>query len=167
MAGINARLEGVDAVIFATPVYHYTMSEGMKRLIERTMPLLEPRVSRGPDGRARHARIGRHDQRAVLLAACGFPEPGVFDGLRRTFTDICSMMDWSLAGEVLRTEAGLLFSGDPRARESAAGYLLMVHNAGKRVAAGEIIEPHYRSYLEEDLLPRDDYYRLVNGWFEK
>jgi len=167
MGAINRRLDEVDAVIFATPVYHYTMSEGMKRLVERTMPLLEPEVRPGPDGRARHARSGRRDQRAVLIATCGFPELEVFDGLRRTFADICHMMEWSSAGEILRTESGLLFSRDPRAGESAEGYLMMVRKAGRTVAGGGLIEPQYRRYLEGDLLPRDDYYRLVNGWFTK
>ncbi len=167
MTHVNARLNEVDAVVFATPVYHYTMSEGMKRLMERTMPLLEPAVRPGADGRARHARIGPRGQRAVLVSSCGFPEMEVFDGLRRTFADICDMMEWSLVGEVLRTEAGLLSSRDTRARESAAGYLMMVKKAGREVAGGGVIEPHYRGYLEGDLLPRDDYYRLVNGWFMK
>jgi multimeric flavodoxin WrbA len=167
MTDVNARLNMVDAVIFATPVYHYTMSEGMKRLIERTMPLLEPEVRLGADGRARHARIGPKGQRAVLVSTCGFPEMEVFEGLRRTFADICSMMEWSIAGEVLRTESGLLFAKEPMARESAAGYLMMVRKAGRTVAEGGVIEPHYRGYLEGDLLPRDDYYRLVNGWLVK
>jgi multimeric flavodoxin WrbA len=167
MAGINARLEGVDAVIFATPVYHYTMSEGMKRLVERTMPLLEPEVRPGPDGRARHARVGRRDQRAVLVATCGFPEIEVFDGLRRTFSDICGMMEWKLAGEVLRTESGMLFSKDRRAQESAAGYLMMVRKAGRTVAEGAVLEKQHRDHLEGDILPRDEYYRLVNDWFVK
>jgi multimeric flavodoxin WrbA len=167
MVSVNERLNAADLVVFTTPVYHYTMSEGMKRLVERTMPLLDPEVKSGADGRAHHARLGRRDQRAVLIATCGFPEPEVFDGLRRTFADICHMMEWSLVGEVLRTEAGLLFSKDARAMESAAGYLMMVRKAGRTVAEGGVIDPQYRRYLEGELLPLDDYYRLVNGWFTK
>ena len=167
MGDVLDRLQRVDTVVFATPVYHYTMSEGMKRLVERTMPLLEPKVRPGPDGRARHARVGRHDQRAVLVATCGFPEIEVFDGLRRTFSDICGMMEWKLAGEVLRTESGMLFSKDRRAQESAAGYLMMVRKAGRTVAEGAVIEKQHRDHLEGDLLPRDEYYRRVNDWFVK
>jgi len=167
MAALNARLDRADTVVFATPVYHFTMSEGMKRLIERTMPLLDPEVRPGPDGRARHARLGRRDQRAVLVATCGFPELQVFDGLRRTFSDICDMMEWSPAGEVLRTGSGLLSSRDARAREAAAGYLLLVRGAGRAVAGGGMIEPECRHHLESDLLPREEYFRLVNGWFVK
>lgn len=167
MTGVLERLRRVDAVVFATPVYHFTMSEGMKRLVERTMPMLQPEVRPGPDGRARHAREGRRDQRAVLVATCGFPEREVFDGLRRTFSDICGMMEWKLAGEVLRTESGLLFSKDERARRAAAGYLMMVGKAGRRVAEGGVLDRQSLESLDCDLLPRDEYYRLVNGWFAK
>jgi len=165
MKGILELMQKADAVIFATPVYHFTMSEGMKRLIERTMPLLEPRVSAGPDGRATHARIGAHGQRAVLVATCGFPEPDVFDPLRTTFAQICKMMEWRLSGEVLRTMAGMLLSGDRRAQESSAGYLKMVSNAGRMFAAGKAIGSQYRSYLEQDILPIEEYFRLVNEWW--
>jgi len=165
MKGILDELQSVDAVIFATPVYHFTMSEGMKRLVERTMPLLEPKLSVGPDGRAAHARIGPFGQRAVLVAACGFPEPEVFDPLRATFAQICRMMEWRPSGEVLRTMAGLLLSKDPRAQESSAGYLRMVENTGRMFARGKALDARFRSYLEQELLPREEFLRLVNEWF--
>lgn len=165
MKGVLERMQEADVVVFATPVYHFTMSEGMKRVLERTMPLLEPRVSLGPDGKAMHARIGPHGQRAVLLAACGFPEMEVFVPLRATFAAICKMMEWRQAGEVLRTMSGLLLSRDQRARESAKGYLRMVKTTGARMAGGRDIDAQYRSYLEQELLPLEEYYRLVNEWF--
>jgi multimeric flavodoxin WrbA len=165
MEGILEEMQSVDAVIFATPVYHFAMSEGMKRLVERTMPLLEPKLSVGPDGRAAHARIGPRGQRAVLVAACGFPEPEVFDQLRATFAQICRMMEWRICGEVLRTMAGLLLSKDPRARESSAGYLRMVGNTGRMFSRGKALDAQYRSYLEQELLPKEEFLRLVNEWF--
>jgi multimeric flavodoxin WrbA len=165
MKRILERIQKAEAVIFATPVYHFTMSEGMKRLIERTMPLLEPGVSAGLDGKAKHARIGPHGQRAVLVATCGFPEHEVFDPLNATFARICKMMEWRLSGEVLRTMAGLLLSKDRRAQESSAGYLKMVSNAGRMFADGKTIDQHHRSYLEQELLPMEEYYRIVNDWF--
>ena len=68
---------------------------------------------------------------------------------------------------MLRTESGLLFSKDRRAQESAAGYLMMVRKAGRTVAEGGILEKQFRYHLEGDILPRDEYYRLVNEWFVK
>jgi hypothetical protein len=165
MKEILEDLQAADAVVFATPVYYYTMSEGMKRLVERTMPLLEPKLSAGTDGRTTHQRIGPRGQRAVLLATCGFPEQDVFDPLRATFERICRMMEWRPCGEVLRTMSGLLLSRDMRARESSAGYLKMVEGAGRMFSGGRSIDGSYRGYLEQDLLPKEEFLRLVNEWF--
>ena len=165
MRGVLAELQQAGAVIFATPVYHFTMSEGMKRLLERTMPLSEPKVTMGPGGKATHARLGPHGQRTVLLSACGFPEPEVFSPLRATFSEVCRLMDWHLEGEVLRTMAGMLLSKDPMARESSGPYLKLVAEAGRRFAAGMPIDGEQRSRLERELLPIEEYLRLVNKWF--
>jgi multimeric flavodoxin WrbA len=165
MKEVLEQMQRADDVVFATPVYHFTMSEGMKRLLERTMPLLEPKVSVGPDGTATHARIGPHGQRAVLLSACGFPEIEVFVPMRATFAAISKMMEWRPAGEVLRTMSGLLLSRDGRAQESTRGYLHMVKMAGAKMAEGKVIDAQYRTYLEQELLPAEEYYRLVNEWF--
>ena len=166
MKEIFEDIQAADAVVFATPEYHYTMSEGMKRLVERTMPLLEPKLSVATDGRATHARIGHRGQRAVLLATCGFPEQEVFEPLGATFAQICRMMEWRPSGEVLRTMSGLLLSKDQRARESSAGYLQMVANAGKMFSGGKPLDARFRSYLEQELLPKEEFLRLVNEWWQ-
>ncbi len=167
MGAVLERLQAADVVVFATPVYHFSFSEGMKRVLERTMPLLDPMVQPGPDGVARHARVGRRGQWAVLVATCGFPEVEVFDPLREAFHRICDMMEWSLRGEILRTMSGLLLSRDERCRESATGYLQLVRGAGRKLAGGEALDAAYRSYLEAELVPRELYFELVNSWFEK
>ena len=164
MKVVLAGLQEADMVVFATPVYHFTMSEGMKRLIERTMPLLDQHVTLDNNNRARHARLGRHDQRAFLLSVCGFPELEVFDSLRVAFGRICGMLDWRLSGEVLRTMSGLLLTKE--CREAAAGYLKLVRDAGKKAASSSGID-NFRSYLEEPLVPPEQYYRLVNEFWDR
>jgi len=165
MKAILDDMQSVDAVILATPVYHFAMSEGLKRLIERTMPLLEPRLSLDAAGRTTHARIGHRGQRAVLVSACGFPDMDVFDPLRATFARICGMMEWRQSGQILRTMSGLLLSNDPRARENSAGYLKMVSGAGKMFSGGMPLDARFCSYLEQELAPREDFFRIVNEWF--
>jgi hypothetical protein len=41
----------------------------------------------------------------------------------------------------------------------------MVSNAGRMFADGKTIDQHHRSYLEQELLPMEEYYRIVNDWF--
>lgn len=167
MAGVLEGIQAADAVVFATPVYHFTFSEGMKRLLERTMPLLEPHIQTDPDGRTRHGRVGPRGQWAVLIATCGFPEARVFDSMSLAFREICRMMDWSLRAEILRTMAGILLSKEERCRESAAGYLQLVRRAGRLVAEGGVVDAGYRAYLEAELLPRELYLEITNRWLSR
>jgi multimeric flavodoxin WrbA len=167
MAGVLEKLGRADILIFATPVYHFTMSEGMKRVLERTLPMMDPRVEKRADGRARHARLGRKDQRAFLLSVCGFPELEVFDSLRTAFREVCELMDWRLSGELLRTMAGMLLSADAGPKKAAAGYLELVREAGRRAASGKDLGAEERATLERDLVPREEYFIAVNRYFMK
>ncbi|MEM2870012.1 MAG: flavodoxin family protein [Thermoplasmata archaeon] len=162
MARVLDGIQNADAIILATPVYHFTFSEGMKRLLERTMPLLEPRVQLSPDGRTRHRRLGPRGQWAVLIATCGLPELEVFDSLLLAFREICDMMEWNLRAVVLRTMAGLLLSKDERHRDKIEAYLQLVRSAGKKVAGGEVLESGFRAHLEAELLPREQYLEATN-----
>jgi putative sterol carrier protein len=72
-----------DIAIYATPLYHYTITASMKAFIERTLPALEPFFHR-QDGKTSHPRRGnRKIPRGVVLSVAGFPEPAVFNELSR------------------------------------------------------------------------------------
>ena len=68
-----------DIVIYATPLYHYTVNARMKTFIERTLPAWEPFMHR-VDGRTHHP-IRRKPPKAVVLSVAGFPELAVFSYL--------------------------------------------------------------------------------------
>jgi multimeric flavodoxin WrbA/putative sterol carrier protein len=81
-----------DIVVYATPLYHFTVNASMKTFIERTLPALEPYLIRG-DGRTSHP--WRHKPPAgVVLSVAGFPEPLVFDDLSRyaNFLDVFNLL---------------------------------------------------------------------------
>jgi multimeric flavodoxin WrbA len=68
-----------DMAIYATPLYHYTMTASMKTLIERTLPVLEPFFEER-NGQTYHPM--RHKTpKAVVMSVAGFPEMKVFDQL--------------------------------------------------------------------------------------
>lgn len=73
------KLLECDLVICATPLYHFTVTAGMKAFIERTLPIMEPFFDQR-EGKTRHPR--RHKFPAVVvLSVAGFPEDSVFDQL--------------------------------------------------------------------------------------
>ena len=68
-----------DLVVYASPLYHYTINSVMKGFIERTLPMLEPFFLQ-QNGRTFHP-VRHHGPKAVLLSVAGFPEMSVFDQL--------------------------------------------------------------------------------------
>lgn len=68
-----------DIVVYATPLYHYTVNAEMKRFIERTLPLLEPFFERRDNRTVHPWRKTPPD--AVVLSVAGFIEMSVFDQL--------------------------------------------------------------------------------------
>lgn len=68
-----------DLVVYATPLYHYTVNAEMKAFIERTLPVLEPFVEQR-DNRTVHP-LRQTPPDAVVLSVAGFLEMSVFDQL--------------------------------------------------------------------------------------
>ena len=68
-----------DLVIYASPLYHYTVNAAMKSFIERTLPVLEPFFVEH-QGHTVHPLRHPHPG-IVLLSVAGFPEERVFQQL--------------------------------------------------------------------------------------
>jgi len=68
-----------DLVVYATPLYHFTLNATMKAFIERTLPILQPFFPQA-SGETRHP-LRREFPKAVFLSVAGFPEMSVFDQL--------------------------------------------------------------------------------------
>jgi multimeric flavodoxin WrbA len=68
-----------DLVVYATPLYNFTLNATMKAFIERTLPFLEPYMEdRG--GETSHPARYKHPK-VVFLSVAGFPEISAFDQL--------------------------------------------------------------------------------------
>ncbi len=65
-----------DLVVFGFPLYHYGINSLMKKYIERNLPILQPYLIEGGNGRTKHPlREGFKKPRyAVIISVCGFPE---------------------------------------------------------------------------------------------
>jgi multimeric flavodoxin WrbA len=68
-----------DLVVYAFPLYHYTVNAAMKAFIERTLPVVQPFFERRGD-RTSHP-LRQATPKAVILSVAGFPEMSVFDQL--------------------------------------------------------------------------------------
>ena len=68
-----------DLVVYATPLYHFTVNAALKAFIERTLPVLQPFFEER-EGRTKHPLRAKHPA-VVMLSVAGFPEDSVFDQL--------------------------------------------------------------------------------------
>jgi len=68
-----------DLVVYASPLYHYTVNSEMKAFIERTLPVLEPFFI-STEGRTHHP-LRSQAPKVAMLSVAGFPENSVFDQL--------------------------------------------------------------------------------------
>jgi putative sterol carrier protein/putative NADPH-quinone reductase len=66
-----------DLVVYATPLYHYTVNAHLKAFIERTLPMLEPFFVETDKGT--HHPLRFKPPAVVMLSVAGFPEMHVFD----------------------------------------------------------------------------------------
>jgi len=123
-----------DLVVYASPLYHYTVNSVMKGFIERTLPVLEPFFIH-KDGRTVHPL--RHQvPKVVLLSVAGFPEESVFDQLSSWVNFIFggnSVHENALVAEIYRPMAEALTV--PYYKDVAKDVLSATKAAGQELVA--------------------------------
>ena len=87
-----ADLLAADAVVFATPVYYFTMSAQLKTVIDRFY--------------ARNGAITRKHMKAVLLATAWNNEDAVMNGIESTFDLLVGYLNFIDCGRVLARGSG-------------------------------------------------------------
>ena len=94
-----------DLVVYATPLYHYTVNAEMKAFIERTLPVLEPFFEQR-DNRTVHP-LRQTPPDAVVLSVAGFLEMSVFDQLSN-YVQFLFGRNGRLLAEIYRPAAEML-----------------------------------------------------------
>jgi multimeric flavodoxin WrbA/putative sterol carrier protein len=123
-----------DLVIYASPLYHFTVNAEMKSFIERTLPILEPFFMQ-QDGRTYHPLRQKHPK-VVVLSVAGFPDEAVFDQLSSWVNVIYGGYHpdgKALVAEIYRPMAEALTI--PYFKEMAAGILDATRQAGREIGA--------------------------------
>ncbi len=163
-----SKIQGADLLVYATPLYDFTMTATIKALIERMLPLLEPYLAEGPDGNTIHKPRSGRTQPSTLISVCGYPEISNFDSLRATFRRVCRPPYNPLVAEILRTMSTAMLSKEfSFLSERVDEYLSHVKKAGREVISNGSIFPTTQAKLEEDLMPPELYRKGVNEWFKR
>jgi multimeric flavodoxin WrbA/putative sterol carrier protein len=165
MPALLEKLRTADVVVFATPLYVFTVSGLMKDFMDRMIPTVQPFIlQRGEHFTHPPRYAGQGEFKIVLISNAGFPERHHFSGLEETFRRLGDSSDGRLlgmiccaGGEMLKVEA---------AQGSIAWYLEAARKAGREVVAQGGISAETQAVLDRPLMDAAIYADMANAWWE-
>lgn len=150
MTELLEKIQEADVIVYATPLYVYTVTGMMKDFMDRSIPLALPFIEE-KGGLCNHPRRNQSKpQRIVLISNCGFIEQDHFSGLKETVR--CCFRDDAreLAGMICCAGGEMLRV--PELREGIGWYLDAVKNAGRQVMCDGMIDAETQSTLDKPLM---------------
>ncbi|MDD3815434.1 MAG: NAD(P)H-dependent oxidoreductase [Desulfocapsaceae bacterium] len=104
MTDILAKGADVDLIIFAQPLYVYSVPGIVKNFLDRGLPGLLPFLKPGTYNLTAHPAREGHDfgRRNLIFSVCGFPEKDHFSPLIDMFRYKARVKDTPIVGELLR-----------------------------------------------------------------
>ena len=151
MPPLLEKLEAADVVIFATPLYVFTVSGLMKDFMDRMIPRLQPHIVQIGDHFTHPLRRARDEARKyVLISNAGFPERRHFSGLEETFRCLTASPNAELAGMICC--AGGEFLKHEELYDELKWYLEAAEKAGREVVSQGHISPETQAVLDRPLL---------------
>jgi multimeric flavodoxin WrbA len=151
-----------DVVIYASPLYHYTLNALMKKFIERTLPILLPFFGEADD-RTHHPLRAKHPK-AVFLSVAGFPEMAVFD-LLSTWVRGSYGRAGTVVAEIYRPSAEAMTSAI--LREKARDILDATAQAGREIVGSMAVRPETLARIQQELVDDHDLWRRMANLYWK
>ncbi len=148
MASLLEKVKEADLVIYAQPLYVFTVPGITKNFLDRQIPLLEPFLIERPDGSTGHPHRYNGDNRSrmLLFSVCGFPEKDHFNAMVEMFRLMSRAGGTPIIGEILRPSSESMRFG-----ESMGKNYRMVMDALFR-AGKEVADQGYVSVATEDII---------------
>jgi len=164
MPELLEKLRNADVIVYATPLYVYTVSGLMKDFMDRRLPLALPQIIKYGDRYAHPRRYEETKHKTVLISNCGFPGRQYFSGMMESFRIFCSSPHNELAGAILCSAGPLLTM--PPAREMIQWYLDACEKAGQEIALQGRISPVTQAILDQELITDvDQYMNAANSYW--
>ncbi len=164
MPALLEKLRQADVVVYATPLYIFTVTAQMKAFMDRYIPMLQPFIIER-DGQYIHPpRYESRHSKVVLISNCGFPERHHFSGLEETFRCFTANPDSELVGAILCAGGELL--KQPALQESVQWYIEAARRAGREVVEQGRIAPETQETLDRPLVKDPAVYsRMTNAYW--
>ena len=168
MAEILAQGAAADLVVFAQPLYVFSVPGMVKNFLDRMLPGLLPFLEPGSHGLTSHPARQGHDfgRRHLILSVCGFPEKDHFGPLVDMFRCKARVKRIPIVGELLRPASeSLKMLPDQNTRKETVMEAL-------RRAGREVVRQGYVSGATEELISMplfpviENFHALANRFWQ-
>lgn len=141
---IFPKMKEADLVVYATPLYHFTLNGSMKTLVERTLPMLEPFFVE-KNGKTLHP-LRFEPPPVVFLSVAGFPEDAVFDLLSSW---VRFLFRRGLVAEIYRPAAEVL--SNPIFQTIREDILDATIKAGQEIISDRTVTPETMARIKQPI----------------
>ena len=148
-----------DLVVYATPLYHYTVNAEMKAFIERTLPVLEPFFEQH-DNRTVHPWRQKPPD-AVVLSVAGFIEMAVFDQLSN-YVNFLFGRHGGLLAEIYRPAAEVLSLIKDKREEVFEATV----QAGRELVRSQHVSAETLNRIQQPIIDYQTFAQLGNSFWE-
>lgn len=165
MPDLLEKIRWANVLVYASPLYIYTVSAQMKVFLDRCIPLAEPYIVKRGDHYLHPRRYeDQWPKKTILISNCGFPERHHFSGLVETFRRFTSAPDTELAATILCAGGELL--AQPALQDQVKWYTDAARYAGREVAKDGGISPETQEILDRPLADPELYSQMANAYWD-
>jgi multimeric flavodoxin WrbA len=164
MAQMQQKVLDAEIIVYASPLYVYTVSGLMKDFLDRLfMPLNTPNIA-FENGRYFHPRRNpeKWPKKNVLISNCGFPGRYNFDGLCETFK---IMLGNDLQATIVCSQGELLQS--EKLIPVLTPYFKALETAGRELIESGSITPKTQTLLDREFIDPMIYLEKATRHWEK
>jgi len=164
MPGILKKMDKSDVIVYATPIYHFGITSDMQKMLEKTLPLIEPFLIKDKDLTKHPKRNKIKKDKWVIISACGFPEIETFQSLDLGFQQIARVHDVQIIGKIYRPSSEALLANVSLFQS----YLKKCYIAGKEVVENGVVTDKTQKELYKDfIMPKFLYRFMANRFWKK
>jgi len=165
MVGLLSREDEADLLIFAQPLYIFSVPGITKNYLDRRLPRIQPYLVAKGDGTTTHPH--RYEQRShkmLIFSVCGFPEISHFAGLLTMFRQMAQSAAVPIVGEILRPSSESLRFG---ARMSVKHREIMasLYEAGQQLARQGYVATATEAAISQPLFASLNCFRQTANFF--
>jgi len=161
MQTLLPELQVADVLVLATPLYVDGMTGPLKTVVDRMIPLGDPKIDYREDHCRHPGRGAVKNRKMALVSNCGFWELDNFDALVSHIKAIAKNLDAAFAGALLRPH-GPAFKAMLDQDVPVTDVLDAARDAGRQLVETGSISSKTLNAVSRPLLPRDQYVAIAN-----